>query len=130
MKKRTQALLIFVFTLSQIYCAMGKLDNVHSSALLSFFEEALGMSIFTVIAYIPIAYLLGKIQSQNLKMLARFSFFTVIWFYLDYCIFEYQVAMWSTFTFYEMLYQTLSYSWLAILILASVLTYIFKRMEK
>ncbi|MDP8079948.1 hypothetical protein [Phocoenobacter skyensis] len=130
MKKRTQALLIFVFTLSQIYCAMGKLDNVHSSALLSFFEEALGMSIFTVIAYIPIAYLLRKIQSQNLKMLARFSFFVVIWFYLDYCIFEYQVAMWSTFTFYEMLYQTLSYSWLAILILASVLTYIFKRMEK
>ncbi|MDP8098477.1 MULTISPECIES: hypothetical protein [Pasteurella] len=130
MKKRTQALLIFVFTLSQIYCAMGKLDNVHSSALLSFFEEALGMSIFTVIAYIPIAYLLRKIQSQNLKILARFSFFTVIWFYLDYYVFEYQVAMWSTFTFYEMLYQTLNYCGFVILILASVLTYIFKRMEK
>ncbi|MDP8100907.1 hypothetical protein [Phocoenobacter atlanticus] len=72
MKKRTQALLIFVFTLSQIYCAMGKLDNVHSSALLSFFEEALGMSIFTVIAYIPIAYLLGKIQSKNSRQIYLF----------------------------------------------------------
>ncbi len=130
MKKITQALLIFVFTLSQIYYAMGKLDNVHSSALPSFFEEALSMSIFTVIAYISIAYILRKTQSQNLKMLARFSFFVVIWFYLDYCIFEYQVAMWSTFTFYEILYSTLSYSWLAILILATLLTYIFKQMEK
>ncbi len=130
MKRRTQALLIFVFTLSQIYSAMSKLDNVHSSALSSFLGEALMMSIFTVIAYIPIAYLLHKIQSQNIKILARFSFFVVIWFYLDYQVFNSQVAMWSTFTFREMLYQTLIYSWLAILILASVLTYIFKRMEK
>lgn len=128
------ALLIFISTFLEIYWSVGEFSGKISSDNpdASFFDDAYLMSVFTTVLLTIVFFLLSFIKNLYLQHTLHFIILGSIWFFWNYTIFVGRESSWSTYTFKEELYYTLSISILPILVLAVAtlftLNYISKKL--
>lgn len=127
-------LLFFISTILEIYWAVGDFSGKMSSGNpdASFFDDAYLMSLFTTI-FFTIAFLfLAFFKNKYLKVISQLVLLISVWFFWNYTIFVDRESSWSTYTFKEELYYTLSVSILPTLVLAVAalftLNYISKKL--
>lgn len=116
------AVLFFVFTLIEIYWAMGSFSDKPSSACLdcSFFDDAYLMTLFSTV-FLSIVFLaLSFIKNSTLKVMLQLLILISVWFFWNYIIFVDRESSWSTYLFKEEIMYTLRFSFLPILILSIV----------
>lgn len=113
-------LLFFISTFLEIYWAVGELSDRMSSGNpdASFFDDAYLISLFTTIFLTIVFLFLSLIKNKYLKVTIQFMFLISVWFFWNYSIFVDRESSWSTYTFNEELYYTLSVSILPVLILS------------
>jgi hypothetical protein len=113
-------LLFFISTLLEIYWAVGEFSGRMSSGNpdASFFDDAYLISLFTTIFLTIVFLFLSLIKNKYLKVTIQFMFLISVWFFWNYTIFVDRESSWSTYTFNEELYYTLSVSILPVLILS------------
>lgn len=128
------AVLLFVFTLVEIYWAMGSFSDKPSSACLdcSFFDDAYLMTLFSTV-FLSIVFLaLSFIKNSYLKFLLQLLILILVWFFWNYTLFVDRESAWSTYLFREEIMYTITLSFFPILILsiAAVITlnYILKKL--
>ncbi|MDA6072666.1 hypothetical protein NJT12_23880 [Flavobacterium sp. AC] len=128
-------LLIFITTILQIYWSVGQFSQRISSGNpdASFFDDAYLMSLFTTVFLIFLFLLLYLIQNIYLKFTSQFVLLISTWFFWNYTVFVDRESSWSTYTFKEELFYTVSVSILPILVLSIptlfALNYILKNRE-
>ncbi|MGE6356842.1 hypothetical protein ACQKCJ_23485 [Flavobacterium sp. NPDC079362] len=128
-------LLIFITTILQIYWSVGQFSQRMSSGNpdASFFDDAYLMSLFTTVFLIFLFLLLYLIQNIYLKFTSQFVLLISTWFFWNYTVFVDRESSWSTYTFKEELFYTVSVSILPILVLSIptlfALNYILKNRE-
>ncbi|UPZ16383.1 hypothetical protein [Flavobacterium humidisoli] len=116
------AVLFFVFTLIEIYWAMGSFSDKPSSACLdcSFFDDAYLMTLFSTV-FLSIVFLaLSFIKNSTLKVILQLLILISVWFFWNYTIFVDRESSWSTYLFKEEIMYTLEFSFLPISILSLV----------
>lgn len=128
------AVILFVFTLIEIYWAMGSFSNKPSSGCLdcSFFDDAYLMTLFSTV-FLSIVFLpFSLIKNRNLKVTLQLLLLILIWFFWNYTIFVDRESSWSTYLFKEEIMYTLKFSFLPILTLSILtiftLNYILKKL--
>jgi len=128
------AVTLFVFTLVEIYWAMGSFSNKLSSACLdcSFFDDAYLMALFSTV-FLSIVFLpFSLIKNNNLQVTLQLLLLILVWFFWNYIIFVDRESSWSTYLFKEEVMYTLKFSFLPILVLSIVtvftLNYILKKL--
>ncbi len=116
------AIILFVFTLVEIYWAMGSFSNKPSSACLdcSFFDDAYLMTLFSTV-FLSIVFLpFSLIKNSYLKVIFQLLLLILIWFFCNYIIFVDRESAWSTYLFKEEIMYTITFSFFPILILSIV----------
>ena len=128
------AVLLFVFTLIEIYWAMGSFSDKISSGCLdcSFFDDAYLMTLFSTV-FLSIVFLaLSFIKNSNLKVILQLLILISVWFFWNYNIFVDRESAWSTYLFKEEIRYTFKFSFLPISILSivivSTLNYILRKL--
>jgi hypothetical protein len=121
-------LIIFASTLLEIYWSVGKFSASISSGCLdcSFFQDAFFMSLITAIFLTVVFLILSFIKNMTLKSIIELIFLILVWFFWNYTIFVDRESSWSTYTFKEELYYTLSISFLPISLLSIITVVVFK----
>lgn len=128
------AFLLFIFTLIEIYWAMGSLSERISSGNPDshFFDDAYLLSVFTTVFLTIVFLLLTFIKNKYLKITIELISLISVWFFWNYSIFVDRESSWSTYLFKEELLYTLSLSFLPIWVLSIVtvftLHYILKKL--
>jgi len=128
------AVLFFVFTLIEIYWAMGSFSDKISSGCLdcSFFDDAYLMTLFSTVCLSIIFLPFSLIKNSNLKITLQLLLLILIWFFWNYTIFVDRESSWSTYLFKEEVMYTLHFSFFPILILSIVtvftLNYILRKL--
>lgn len=125
-------LLFFISTFLEIYWAVGDFSGKISSGNpdASFFDDTYLMSLFTPI-FLTIAFLfLAFIKNKYLKVTSQLVILISVWFFWNYTIFVDRESSWSTYTFKEELYYTLSVSILPTLVLAVATLFILNYISK
>mgnify|MGYP003582943171 FL=1 len=116
------AVLLFVFTLIEIYWAMGSFSDKISSGCLdcSFFDDAYLMTLFSTV-FLSIVFLaLSFIKNNTLKIILQLLILISVWFFWNYTIFADRESGWSTYLFKEEIMYTFKLSFLPISILSIV----------
>lgn len=128
------AFLLFIFTLIEIYWAMGSLSERISSGNPDshFFDDAYLLSVFTTVFLTIVFLLFTFIKNNYLKITIELISLISVWFFWNYSIFVDRESSWSTYLFKEELLYTLSLSFLPIWVLSIVtvftLHYILKKL--
>jgi hypothetical protein len=128
-------LLFFVSTIVEIYWAMGKFSEKMSSGCLdcTFIEDVFLMSLMTTVFLTILFLLFSFIKNRYLKFTIQILFLISIWFFWNYNVFVDRESSWSTYTFSEELYYTISISVFPVLVLSLAAifasNYIFKNHE-
>lgn len=128
------AFLLFIFTLIEIYWAMGSLSERISSGNPDshFFDDAYLLSVFTTVFLTIVFLLFTFIKNKYLKITIELISLISVWFFWNYSIFVDRESSWSTYLFKEELLYTLSLSFLPIWVLSIVtvftLHYILKKL--
>ncbi|SHH49780.1 hypothetical protein [Flavobacterium johnsoniae] len=126
--------LLFIFTLIEIYWAMGSLSERISSGNPDshFFDDAYLLSVFTTVFLTIVFLLFTFIKNKYLKITIELISLISVWFFWNYSIFVDRESSWSTYLFKEELLYTLSLSFLPIWVLSIVtvftLHYILKKL--
>ncbi|WP_149206104.1 hypothetical protein [Flavobacterium johnsoniae] len=128
------AFLLFIFTLIEIYWAMGSLSERISSGNPDshFFDDAYLLSVFTTVFLTIVFLFFAFIKNKYLKITIELISLISVWFFWNYSIFVDRESSWSTYLFKEELLYTLSLSFLPIWVLSIVtvftLHYILKKL--
>lgn len=126
--------LLFIFTLIEIYWAMGSLSERISSGNPDshFFDDAYLLSVFTTVFLTIVFLFFAFIKNKYLKITIELISLISVWFFWNYSIFVDRESSWSTYLFKEELLYTLSLSFLPIWVLSIVtvftLHYILKKL--
>lgn len=129
------AILLFISTFIEVYCAVGKFSNQISSGCLdcTFMEEAFLMSLLTSIFFTFLFFLISFIKNIYLKSTIQAIILIMLWFFWNHTVFVDRESSWSTYTHKEEFLYTFSNSILSILLLSaltvSILNYISKNHE-
>ncbi|MFH7019030.1 hypothetical protein [Flavobacterium sp. FlaQc-47] len=115
-------LLIFISTLLEIYWSVGKFSTRISSGCLdcSFFQDAFFMSLITGIFLTLVFLMVSLIKNITLKSIIKVIFLILVWYFWNYTVFVDRESSWSTYTFKEELYYTLSISVFPISVLSII----------
>jgi hypothetical protein len=128
------AFLLFIFTLIEIYWAMGSLSERISSGNPDshFFDDAYLLSVFTTVFLTIVFLFFAFIKNKYLKITIELISLISVWFFWNYSIFVDRESSWSTYLFKEEILYTLSLSFLPIWVLSIVtvftLHYILKKL--
>ncbi|MFZ0597468.1 MAG: hypothetical protein WAM46_10845 [Flavobacterium sp.] len=115
-------LLISISTLLEIYWSVGKFSTRISSGCLdcSFFQDAFFMSLITGIFLTIVFLMVSLIKNITLKSIIKVIFLILVWYFWNYTVFVDRESSWSTYTFKEELYYTLSISVFPISVLSII----------
>lgn len=115
-------LLIFISTLLEIYWSVGKFSTRISSGCLdcSFFQDVFFMSLITSIFLTIVFLMVSLIKNITLKSIIKVIFLILVWYFWNYTVFVDRESSWSTYTFKEELYYTLSISVFPVSILSII----------
>lgn len=124
-------IIIFIFTVVEIYFSMGNLSNSLSAACIkcSFMEDAFLFSFITSIFSVLVFSILKRLNHKKISLFIEFVFLNLIWLYWNYVIFVDRESAWSTYLFDEEVFYTIYWSILPVTIL-SVLAILTKNKVK
>lgn len=124
-------IIIFIFTVVEIYFSMGNLSNSLSVACIkcSFMEDAFLFSFITSIFSVLVFSILKRLNHKKISLFIEFVFLNLIWLYWNYVIFVDRESAWSTYLFDEEVFYTTYLSILPVTIL-SVLAILTKNKVK
>lgn len=124
-------IIIFIFTVVEIYFSMGNLSNSLSAACIkcSFMEDAFLFSFITSIFSVLVFSILKRLNHKKISLFIEFVFLNLIWLYWNYVIFVDRESAWRTYLFDEEVFYTIYWSILPVTIL-SVLAILTKNKVK
>lgn len=124
-------IIIFIFTVVEIYFSMGNLSNSLSVACIkcSFMEDAFLFSFITSIFSVLVFSILKRLNHKKISLFIEFVFLNLIWLYWNYVIFVDRESAWSTYLFDKEVFYTIYWSILPVTIL-SVLAILTKNKVK
>lgn len=125
-------IVIFMFTMLEIYFSMGNLsDSISTSSIsCSFIEGALIYSLITSLLSMLIFSILQNLKYESIKPLIGFICLNLIWLYWNYQIFIDRKSAWSTYSFEEELFYTISWSILPVTIFSLLAIAILIKKQK
>ncbi|MDR2235577.1 MAG: hypothetical protein LBE92_05600 [Chryseobacterium sp.] len=105
-------LIISGITFLEIFWSMGKLSDQMSSGCLecSFTEDALFISLITGVFLSAVFALFAFIRNLIVRMITELIILLIVWLFFNYSIFVERESSWSTYSFNEELYYTLTLS--------------------
>lgn len=125
-------IIIFIFTMSEIYFSIGRLSNSLSADCTNclFIEDALFFSLITSLLSMLLFNILQRLKHEKIRLLIGFIFLNLIWLYWNYVIFVDRESAWSTYSFKEELFYTIYSSILPITILSTLAILTKNKLEK
>ncbi|WP_286442583.1 MULTISPECIES: hypothetical protein [unclassified Myroides] len=91
-------------------------DQPSSSLSFDFYTDAFFASLIVSVGYVLVLFLVLRIQPWLLQLVVHLLVVGLLWFWIDFGIFQDREAGWSTYTTQEALYATRKHSlWIILL---------------
>lgn len=104
-------------------------DAISGNLELDFYKSILKTSLVISVFYMLFIWRIGFFRKKLLRNILSCLWISVLWFFQVFVEFEHRVARWSTFSLYESITTSISYSFSGILIALIFYIMILKRIE-
>ncbi|WP_158961379.1 hypothetical protein [Myroides fluvii] len=98
-------------------------DQPSSSLSFDFYTDAFFASLLVSVGYVLALFLVLRIKPWLLQLVVHLLVVGLLWFWIDFGIFQDREAGWSTYTTQEALYATVEHSLWIILLSSAVLVW-------
>lgn len=104
-------------------------DTISGNLELDFYKSIFKTSLVISVFYMLFIWWIGFLRKKLLRNTLSFLLISVLWFFQVFIEFEHRVAGWSTFSLYESITTSISYSFSGILIALIFYIMILKLIE-